>query len=489
MYSKTTKAFSFAGSALALMLTAGIAQAAEDITVEQTLKKNGEGVFEFTGTFPTPVENNEAGYTFGVEINNNCESNWVDPDYGDLAIVGGEYTLSLHDNDEIQLALTEYDPGTRYPLPSFTYCATHNAPVVENPNQEEQSPAPAIIEKAQMTWNLLIPGQPSDVVKISVAKNVGTDQLIVELYNAHSYIEATSIDLVVDMGPLACSTTPPAIIKDSNGVKVPTTDRECGSFTVGTGTDEVTIPNGLKITTALTEEQTLTGGDVLNYFVNYTQDSPSADKWDFKVYAFADYNGGVAKNEVIGSAKVTPGYRNYVYVSNASETSVACDSSISDCREGYSGEGISVWLGNSQVLSAGSSISLKIDSDTHKFNCPGRHAVVNGDVRTRLDADIANKVECFDKKITVTLADELAVGAKVHLDTIEEECTTNSCIIDYSLFLHDADTDSRVNLVSYFFSYRDAGEDEDDSLTAVIAFISLLMAIWYFRREKALKAS
>jgi hypothetical protein len=55
--------------------------------------------------------------------------------------------------------------------------------------------------------------------------------------------------------------------------------------------------------------------------------------------------------------------------------------------------------------------------------------------------------------------------------------------------LHDADTDSRVNLVNYFYSYRDGEEDEDASLTAVIAFISLLMAIWYFRREKVLKAS
>jgi hypothetical protein len=481
MYSKTTKAFSFAGSALALMLTAGIAQAAEDITVEQTLKKNSESLYEFKGTFPTPTptSNNEAGYTFGVEIKGNCESAWTeDLDVGRLDITANEYTLTLVDSAEIQLALTDFDARTPYPLPAFTYCAT--------PNVEQGADATA--EKAQMTWNLLIPGQPSDVVKISVAKNAGSDQLIVELYNAHSYIEATSIDLVVDMGPLACS-TPPAIIKDSKGVNVPTTNRECGSFTVGTGADEVTIANGLKITSELTEEQTFTGGDVLNYGVNYTQDSPSTDKWDFKVYAFADYNVGVAKNEIIGSAKVTPGYTRAVNVDNASETSVACDSSISDCLEGFSGEDIAVWFGNDQVLSAGSSISLKIDSKTHKFNCPGRHAVVTDGVRMRLDTDIANKVECFDKKITVTLANELAAYAKIHLDTIEEECTSSACPIDYSLFLHDADTDSRVNLVKYFYSYRDGEEDEDDSLTAVIAFISLLMAIWYFRREKVLKAS
>jgi hypothetical protein len=277
-----------------------------------------------------------------------------------------------------------------------------------------------------------------------------------------------------------------ALVCDSATAKinsVATADLECAEFTVGTGADEVTITNGLKISSISTFDR----GDVLNYHVNYGQEV-TGEKLAVKVYAVATTNGGDITSNLDVFAKVIHIYSSAIYVNSATHTSISCDSSIksSDCDEGFSGEDIVVWLGNQQVMSAGSSVSLTIDSDKQQFDCSGRHVVVNRDVRTRIDA---NDIQCFGNKITVDLVAGLAAGEKLHLETeaIGDDCASN-CSINYSLFLHDADSDSRINLVSYFYFYEKAVK-EKDSLTAVIAFLSLLMAIWYFRREKALKAA
>lgn len=465
---KFKQAFAKTGMALALAASAGLAQAAVDIvdvTVEQTLARNAQDLFEFTGTFEATGDGSD-GFTFGVEIEGSCVSSRTEEDVATLSIVGNEYTLTLLDTAVVDAALTEFDPGQRFPLPAFTYCATNNF--------DQTS------DKADMTWNLIVPGTTEDVLRMSVAKNADDSVLKVDLYNAHTTIEPTSIDLVVDMGPITCDDLTNVPSARVNGTAVATANITCGP---NISVPDVTLTNGMVIEL----DNGLPQNWHLELEIYYPHTTP-ADPLNYSITALADYNGGIAKNSTSGMAVVNPTLTGSA--DNAREDELSCSNisleSGESCNYGHNGYDISISLGANDSLSANSLVTLDLpDSDLRRpLDCSVRPRIINGDSTTLIDlADVF----CLHDHIEIVLDDGLPQGGSLQLGTQELACATD-CSVSYILNLHDAATNSRVREESSFTAY-DAPRGNDDSLAALIAFMSLLASIWYFRREKALKAA